>query len=68
MAQKYGGDYINNNDYTVIRCRIENNLYTAFKKLLDSNKTTQQDAIEKLIKEYIISNIKELFEDKKGTK
>ena len=54
----YGGDIINNNNgCTFIKFRIDDNLNTAFKSILEKAKITQQDLLEKLVKEYVLSNL-----------
>lgn len=37
----------------------------AFKKILDEKKISQQDMIERLIKEFVISNVMLLFKEGK---
>lgn len=63
-----GGDYINNNESIIIKCKIDSKYHNVLKKILELNKMTQQEFFEKKIKEYILSNIELLFENSKGSK
>ena len=50
----------------VIKCKLSNNLGTALKKILEKQKITQQDFLEKVVKNYILENITLITEtDKK---
>ena len=65
LVQKIGGDFINNNDSINIRCRIDNNLSLALKRIMEEQKISQQEIIERLVKEYVLSNITILLKDGK---
>ena len=41
----------------VVKCKLTNNLGTALKKILEKQELTQQDVLEKLIKNYILENL-----------
>lgn len=56
---------INNESY-IIKCKIDNNLNTALRKILEKNKITLQDLLEQKIKEYVIENVNVLID--KGSK
>lgn len=53
----YGGDNINNNGYTFIKFRIDDNLNNALKSIVEKEKITQQDLLEKLVKEYVLEHL-----------
>lgn len=63
-----GGVYISNNEVFIIKCKIDSDLNTGFKRILDANNLTQQDVLEKLIKEYVISNLTLLLKSGKDNK
>ncbi len=57
ISFNYGGDSINNNGCTFIKFRIDDNLNNAFKNILEKEKITQQELLEKLVKEYVLKNL-----------
>lgn len=68
IIKKYGGDFISSNDIFIIKCKIDKDLNAGFRKVLEEKKLTQQDVLEKLIKEYVISNITSLLKTGKDDK
>lgn len=50
----------------IVKCKISNNLGVALKKILEKKNLTQQDFLEKIVKNYILENITLITEiDKK---
>lgn len=54
----YGGVCINNNECIFIKFRIDDSLNLAFKNILEKEKTTQQEVLENLVKNYVLKNLK----------
>lgn len=48
---------MNNNEFVIIKGRIDNKLDEVFKSILNKLNMTQQDFLDKKIKEFIIENI-----------
>lgn len=48
---------INNNDYEIIKGRIDSKLNNAFKKVLSKLNMTQQEFVETKVKEFILEHI-----------
>lgn len=57
MALYGGGNDINNNDVSFIKARIDANLNVVLKKILEKLGMTQQEFIDKKIKEFVIENV-----------
>ena len=57
VAQYGGGNDINNNDVSFIKARIDANLNVVLKKILEKLGMTQQEFIDKKIKEFVIENV-----------
>lgn len=56
-----------NNDI-IIKCKINNNLGTALKKILDKLNLSQQDFLEKQIEQFVLNNLILIIEDDKDKK
>jgi len=48
---------INNSEISFIKARIDSNLNIVLKKILDKLNMTQQEFIDKKIKEFVIENV-----------
>jgi len=48
---------INNSEVSFIKARIDSNLNIVLKKILDKLNMTQQEFIDKKIKEFVIENV-----------
>lgn len=46
-----------NNDNGIIKGKIDNKLFNAFKLILDNLNMTQQDFIESKVKEFVLENL-----------
>ena len=53
-----------NND-VIIKCKINNNLGTALKKILDKLNLSQQDFLEQQIEQFVLNNLILIIEDGK---
>lgn len=47
---------MNNNDYSIIKCRLKNELCELLKLILDELNLKQQDFLESQIKDFIFAN------------
>lgn len=56
------------NETNIVKCRLDTNLYDAFKEVLNVKKTTQQDFIEMCVKDFVLANLKLVIEKSKGSK
>lgn len=56
-----------NND-VIIKCKINNNLGTALKKILDKLNLSQQDFLEQQIEQFVLNNLILILEDDKNKK
>lgn len=45
------------NEYVILRVRVENSVDKALKKVLESKKISTQTLLEKMINEYLITNL-----------
>lgn len=45
------------NEYVILRVRVENSVDKALKKILESKKISTQTLLEKMINEYLITNL-----------
>ena len=57
MALIGGVININNSEVSFIKARIDSNLNIVLKKILDKLNMTQQEFIDKIIKEFVIENV-----------
>ena len=57
MALLGGVININNSEISFIKARIDSNLNIVLKKILDKLNMTQQEFIDKKIKEFVIENV-----------
>ena len=57
MALIGGVININNSELSFIKARIDSNLNIVLKKILDKLNMTQQEFIDKKIKEFVIENV-----------
>lgn len=57
MALIGGVININNSEVSFIKARIDSNLNIVLKKILDKINMTQQEFIDKKIKEFVIENV-----------
>ena len=57
MALIGGVININNSEVSFIKARIDSNLNIVLKKILDKLNMTQQEFIDKKIKEFVIENV-----------
>lgn len=57
MALIGGVININNSEISFIKARIDSNLNIVLKKILDKLNMTQQEFIDKKIKEFVIENV-----------
>ena len=57
MALIGGVNNINNSEVSFIKARIDSNLNIVLKKILDKLNMTQQEFIDKKIKEFVIENV-----------
>lgn len=53
---------MNNNEAVIIKGKVDAKLNEAFKKVLLKKNITQQDFVEKKVKEFVLENIDILFE------
>lgn len=53
------------NEYVILRVRVENSVDKALKKVLESKKISTQTLLEKMINEYLITNLDCFFGDVK---
>ena len=69
MALIGGVININNSEISFIKARIDSNLNIVLKKILDKLNMTQQEFIDKKIKEFVIENVHLIVSenDKKNT-
>lgn len=46
-----------NNEYSIIKGKIDSKLDDAFKKILSKKNITQQDFIEKQVRDFVLKNL-----------
>ncbi|MGN1267963.1 MAG: hypothetical protein ACI4U0_00440 [Candidatus Aphodocola sp.] len=46
-----------NNEYSIIKGKIDSKLDDAFKKILNKKNITQQDFIEKQVRDFVLRNL-----------
>lgn len=46
-----------NNEFSIIKGKIDSKLNDAFKKILSKNNITQQDFIEMQVRDYVLKNL-----------
>lgn len=46
-----------NNEYSIIKGKIDSKLDNAFKKILNKKNITQQDFIEKQVRDFVLRNL-----------
>ena len=51
-----------------IKCRLETNLFDAFKEVLAVKKISQQEFLEMCVKDFVLANLKFVIEKSKGSK
>ena len=64
MALIGGVININNSEVSFIKARIDSNLNIVLKKILDKLNMTQQEFIDKKIKEFVIENVHLIVSEK----
>lgn len=47
----------NNNNYNIVKAKIDSVLFIALKQILKKKKMTQQDLIVSLVKEFVLENL-----------
>lgn len=63
MANYGGVNNINNNEISFIKAKIDSNLSIVLKKILDKLGMTQQELIDKKVKEFVIENVHLIVSD-----
>ncbi len=51
----------NNNEFTYLKVRVDNDLFDAFKKLLIIKNISQQEFVERAINDFVVKNLKLLL-------
>lgn len=46
-----------NNEYSIIKGKIDSKLNDAFKKILNEKNITQQDFIERQVRDFVLNNL-----------
>lgn len=54
-----------NNSFVFLKARIDTKINNALKLILEKKKVSQQDFLERIIKEYVIENLNEILVDTK---
>jgi len=55
-------------EINVIKCKVDPNLFEAFKEVLAMKKTTQQEFLEVCVKDFVLANLRLVIEKSKGSK